>query len=74
MTPDEIKRALEGLFAALNATNTALAATVREQEEHTMRLKELEDWEYRNDSRITLLEAAKFRAEVPFLPPPEKMN
>lgn len=74
MTPDEIKRALEGLFAALNATNAALSATVREQEEHAMRLKELEDWEYRNDGRITLLEAAKFRAEAPFLPPAEKMN
>lgn len=74
MTDDEIKRALTGLYEALRATNVALDATVRVQEEHGHRLSELEGWEYRNDERITSLEVAKFRHEAPFLPPPEKLN
>ena len=74
MTDDEVKAALAGLYAALQATNTALAATVRVQEEHAARLGELEQWEGRNEHRIMLLEAAQYVNEAAFLPPPGKLN
>lgn len=74
MTDDEIHALLSRLYAALSATNVALGAAVKVQEEHEKRLHELEEWEYRNGERITMLEAAKLIGEAPFLPPPEKLN
>lgn len=64
----------EKLFAALNATNAALNATITEQERLKELVMELDKQEWRNDERITNLEVAQLRGEAPFLPPAEKMN
>ena len=78
---DEEKELFRGLHVALNATNVALSAAIAEIgvlkvriEVLSVRMDEAEHQEWRNDERITLLEAARFRGEHPFLPAKEKMN
>ena len=73
MTPEE-KELFRGLHVALNATNVALSAAIAEIDVLKVRMDEAEHQEWRNDERITLLEAARFRGEHPFLPAKEKMN
>lgn len=71
---DEEKELFRVLHVALNATNVALSASIAELDVLKVRMAEMEHWEYLHDERITLLEAAQFRGEHPFLPPAEKMN
>ena len=59
---------------ALNATNVALKAAIAELDSLKVRMDCVEHHEYRNAERVTILEAARFRAEAQFLPPAEKMN
>ena len=59
---------------ALNASNVALQAVIAELDQLKIRMDLVEHHEYRNDERVTILEAVRFRAEDPFLPPPDKLN
>ena len=70
----EIAAVIRQYAEALNATNVALKAAIAELDQLKVRMDCVEHHEYRNDERVTILEAARFRAEAPFLPPAEKMN
>ena len=70
----EVEAVIRRYAEALNATNVALKAAIMELDSLKVRMDLVEHHEYRNDERITILEAKKFREEAPWLPPAEKMN
>ena len=70
----EIAAVIRQYAEALNATNVALKAAIQELDSLKLRVDLVEHHEYRNDERVTILEAVRFRAEDPFLPPPDKLN
>lgn len=70
----EVAAVIRQYAEALNATNVALKAAIQELDSLKVRMDLVEHHEYRNAERVTILEAARFRAEAQFLPPAEKMN
>ena len=70
----EVAAVIRQYAEALNATNVALKAAIAELDQLKVRMDCVEHHEYRNDERVTILEAKQFRTEAPWLPPAEKMN